>query len=195
MGKCYFEGSPVPKLHVKRLQGKHLELHTHRSSCALGHKCEPDPRPRRDGSAPPRRCASPMGTQPIWQRPHVHKTAGPRLRVSRARGAVSILWLGCGPPRPALSLLNLGLAGGRRWTYPITFPSSLPGTAGRLFSAPARSFLGRPLPQCEGQGPQQAPEGSPELTPAGLPSSHLNIPGQEAVCLLRSHLPATYRCV
>lgn len=35
MGKCYFERSQIPKLHVKHLQGEHLEFYTHGSLCTL----------------------------------------------------------------------------------------------------------------------------------------------------------------
>lgn len=35
MGKCYFERSQIPKLHVKHLQGEHLEFYTHGSLCML----------------------------------------------------------------------------------------------------------------------------------------------------------------
>lgn len=35
MGECYFERSQIPKLHVKHLQGKHLEFYACGSLCVL----------------------------------------------------------------------------------------------------------------------------------------------------------------
>lgn len=35
MGECYFERSPIPKLHVKHLQGEHLEFYARGSLCVL----------------------------------------------------------------------------------------------------------------------------------------------------------------
>lgn len=70
MGKCYFERSQIPKLYVKHLQREHLEFYARGSSCTLGRKSGPFPRPRR-----------------VYRRVRqAHPTSSPHLQDEGARG-------------------------------------------------------------------------------------------------------------
>lgn len=114
------EGSQTPKLHVKYLQGGHLEFYTAAPSCGPADvNLNLSQVPGETSPAPSALyCRS---DRPIWQRPRVHKMQTPwkgqRAVWRRGRGSGSLVLSGasslcCRRPCPALSLLNLGLSQG-----------------------------------------------------------------------------------